>query len=305
MFEWWYGQRHRLRVPVEHPRRERADHEVRPLEGLVRGRRQVEAPGARLEVVGVERVRPDVAVPADHVERVPVEHVVLVAVAHAHGHVELAALVIGLELAGRVEVALRERRVLEQLAVAVAVAVRRLDLAGRVEAEPELLLAHRQLEGVRGPARDHDVVALAERHAAEDRPQDAAAAVDVEDLVALSVPVEAVQGLERLADRDLDVVVPHQEAAAGDGIAVRVDAVRVGEPVDVCVRDPLLPLDRAEVADAVEPAGRLEVEQDRLVAREALVAHDLLDEQRRAVAVRAHLHVSLGGDAAEAGVAHG
>ena len=101
----------------------------------------MEAAGARLEVVRVEGVRPHVAVPADHVERVAVEHVVLVAVAHADGDRVLAALVEGLELLGRVEVALRERRVLEQLAVAVAVAVRRLDLAGRVEAEPELLLA--------------------------------------------------------------------------------------------------------------------------------------------------------------------
>ena len=140
------GQRDRLGVPVEHPRRERADHEVRALEGLVGGRRQVEAPGARLEVVGVERVGPDVAVPAHHVERVAVEHVLLVAVAHPNGDRELAALVVGLELGRRLEVALREGRVLEQLAVAVAVAVGRLDLARGVEAEPELLLALGQLE---------------------------------------------------------------------------------------------------------------------------------------------------------------
>jgi len=69
------GQRHRRLVPVEHPRRERADDEVRALEGLVRGRRQVEAARARLEVERVEGVRVDVAVPGDDVERVAVEHV--------------------------------------------------------------------------------------------------------------------------------------------------------------------------------------------------------------------------------------
>jgi hypothetical protein len=46
-------------------------------------RREVEAPRARLEVLGVERVRVDVAVPRDDVERVAVQHVGLEAVAHA------------------------------------------------------------------------------------------------------------------------------------------------------------------------------------------------------------------------------
>jgi hypothetical protein len=43
----------------------------------------VEAPGARLEVGRVERVRVHVAVPADDVERVAVEHVRLQPVADA------------------------------------------------------------------------------------------------------------------------------------------------------------------------------------------------------------------------------
>ena len=121
-------------------------------------RRLMQAPGLRLEVVDAERVRVHVAVPADDVERVVVEHVALVAVAHAHEHLVLAVLLAGLELERRMEVALAERRVLEQLAVAVAVAVGRLDLAGRVEAQPDLL-AVLGLPAVRRPARDHDVVA--------------------------------------------------------------------------------------------------------------------------------------------------
>ena len=185
--------------------------------------------------------------------------------AHANGDRVLAALVEGLELLGRVEVALRERRVLERLPVPVAVAVGRLDLAGRVEAHPELLLADRQLERVRRPARDHDVVALAERHPAEHRAQHAAPAVDVDDLVALAVPVVAVERLYRLADRHLDVAVPHQEAAGGDGVAAGVDAVHVGQPVTSTSGTHYLPMDGPEAADGVEPAGRLEVEQDRLV----------------------------------------
>jgi hypothetical protein len=73
----------------------------------------------------------------------------------------------------------------------------------------------------------------------------------------------------------------------------------------VGVRHPLLTLDRAELPHLVEAARGLEVEQDRLVAGEALVAHHLLHEQRRAVAVRAHLDVTLGRDPAEGGVTHG
>ena len=58
------------RVVVEQARHERADDEVRPLEGLVHRRRLVQPAGDRLEVVDGERVRVEAAVPADHVERV-------------------------------------------------------------------------------------------------------------------------------------------------------------------------------------------------------------------------------------------
>jgi len=54
------------------------------LERLVRRRRHVDAAGDRLEVVDRERPRIDVSVPADHVERVVVEDVRLVAVPDAH-----------------------------------------------------------------------------------------------------------------------------------------------------------------------------------------------------------------------------
>src|SRR4051794_16719588 len=129
-----------------------------------------------------------------------VQHVALEAIADAHAHVELAAVLVGLELQRPVEVALAERRVLQQLAIAVAVPIGRLDLAGCVEADPELLLAVGELPGVRRPARDDDVVLLAERHAPEHRAQHAATAVDVEDLVALAVAVEAVELARRFAD---------------------------------------------------------------------------------------------------------
>ncbi len=263
-------------------------------------------PGARLEVGGVERVGVDVAVPPDHVERVAVEDVGLQPVAHAQRDRPLAGLVDRLERGRPMEVALRVRRVLEQLAVAVAVAVRGLDLARGVEAHPVLLGALRRLPAVGRPARDHDVVLLAVGDGAEHRPHDARAAVDVDDLVALAVAVEAVHRLRRLADRGLDVAVPHQQAPPGDRVAPRRDRAGVGQPVHVGVGHPLLALDRPERPDPVEPAGGVQVVEDRLVAAEALVAEDLLDEQAPiAVAPAPHLGVTLGRDLSEAHVPHG
>ncbi len=202
------------------------------------------------------------------------------------------------------EVALRERCVLEQLAVAVAVAVGGLDLARGVKADPELLLSLGQLEAVRGATGNHDVVALAEGNAPEHRAQDAAAAVDVDHLVALAVSVEALERLGGLGDRDLDIPVPHEQPPAADRIAPGLDRVGVGEAMDVGLRHPLLALDGREGADGVEAAGRLEVQEDRLVAREALVAHDLLDQQRRAAAIAAHLYVALARYVTQRRVAH-
>src|ERR671922_2639250 len=231
----------------------------------------MEPPGAWLKVVRVEGVGPDVAVPAHDVEWMPVEEVLLVSVADPQGNREFALVVVRLELLRRMNVPLRERGVLEQLAVAVAVAVRRLDLARSVEADPELLLALREFERVGGATRDHHVVALAEGHPPEHRAEHAAPAMYVQHLVALAVAVEAIERLGRLADRDLDVVVEHEQPSPGDRVAARLHRVRVRQPVHVGVRHPLVALYRPELADLIEAAGRVEVEQDRLVAGEALV----------------------------------
>ena len=128
----------------------------------------------------------------------------------------LVAVGVRVELGRRMEVALAERRVLEQLPVAVAVAVGGLDLARGVEAEPDLVarLVRVHPHPVGRAARDHDVVVRAVGNVAEDRLDRAGSAVDEEDLVALAVAVEALALLGRLGDRDLDVAVPLQEAAA-------------------------------------------------------------------------------------------
>src|SRR3954453_11926031 len=86
------GQRNRQRIPVELARAEGADHEAGALEGLVRGRRLVQAPGLGLEVMDVERVGVDVAVPAYDVQRVIIQYEALVAATHAHDQLDFSRL---------------------------------------------------------------------------------------------------------------------------------------------------------------------------------------------------------------------
>ncbi len=185
------------------------------------------------------------------------------------------------QLGRRVDVAVVVRRALQQLAVVVAVAARDLDQAGRLE--DEVALISLGPEAVDRPARDDDVVALLVRQLAEHRLERPVAFVDEDALVALAVPEEVVHLLGGAAERDLDVVVPHQDAAAGDLVAFRVDPVGVEMAVRVRFGNPLVALDLLERAELLDTARALEVVQDRLHPGEALQAHDLFGQERPVV----------------------
>ena len=120
--------------------------------------------------------------------------------------------------------------------------------------------------------------------------------MDEDDLVALAVAEEVVHRPGRAAERDLDVVVPHEEAATGDLVAGGLGVERLEVPVRVLVGHPLLALDRLEAGELHDATGRLEVVEDRLVAGEALEAHHLFGEERP---VLAELHVPLARKVAE------
>ena len=107
--------------------------------------------------------------------------------------------------------------------------------------------------------------------------------MDEVDLVALTVPEEVVHRLGGPRERDLDIVVPHQELAAGDLVALLRDPDRLEVPVRVRIGHPLLALDRLEVAELLDATGRGEVVEDRLVPDEALEAHYLLGQERAVV----------------------
>ena len=133
-------------------------------------------------------------------------------------------------------------------------------------------------EAVGRAARDDDVVALPVGQVAEDRLQRPAALVHEDDLVALAVPVEEVHRLGRAAELDLDVVVPHEQAAAADRVAAGLDLVRA--EVTRVRRAPIPRGRSARTRDLLHAAGRVEVVEDRLVPGEALEAHDLLGQKR-------------------------
>ena len=238
--------------------------------------------GDRLEVVHRERPRIEVAVPSDDVEGVVVEDVGLIAAPDAHLHWELALVAVRVQHLRRMDVAVVVGSTLEHLAVLVAIAARDLDLPRRLDDQVALLAVWR--EAVGRPARDDDVVTFLVRHVAEDRLERARALVDEHHLVALAVPEEVVHLLLRPAERDLDVVVSHQHAPAGDLVALGVDAVGLEVPVCVRVGNPFLALDLLEVADLHHAARRLEVVEDRLHPDEALHPHHLFGEEGAVVA---------------------
>src|ERR671924_263799 len=197
----------------------------------------------RLEIVDVEGVGVDVAVPADHVQGVIVEPVVLEAAAHPDDQLEVPRLAMGLEVLGRMQVAMRERRRLEQLPVAVPVAIRGLELARRVEDEHQLSLVL-EAEPVGGPPRDDDVVVLAVGQGAEHRLQLTGALVHEDQLVAVATSVEGFGLLDGAAERALEAHhLLDQQAAVG--AELRVPLARQLSELVIPHRFPLLSCSRS------------------------------------------------------------
>jgi hypothetical protein len=130
---------------------------------------------------------------------------------------------------------------------------------------------------------------------------------DEEELVALPVAVKARALLRGPAERNLEVAVPHEAATTVDWVAAGLERPGHQMAVDVGIGHPLAVLDRRELTRVGDPAGGGVVVKDRLVAREPLVAHHLLDQQRTAsvgAIAGPKLRVALGGDLSEGVVSH-
>jgi hypothetical protein len=208
--------RHRAVVEVERPRAERADHEVRALEGLVYRRRRMGPLHDRFEVGDVERVRVQAAVPADHVEGMmcvgkPGQ---AVAVAHQHGNV----LTLGEQGPVRAaQIALGVRGVLQELSVLRQVAPRWPDVPACLDDQGVHGLTARN-PAVNGSPGHDDVVTRGCVNRAVNRLEPGGACPEVDRLVARRIPVQLRWRFGR-RERDPHVVVGQQHLPAEHEIA--------------------------------------------------------------------------------------
>ena len=288
------GRRHRAGLEVVGPRAERADHPALALEGLVDRRGQVHAAHARLEVVDAEGPGVVVAVPAHHVEGVVRHDHLHEPVAALHHDGELAGLVAGDEALRPADVALREGRHLRELAVLVAVSLRRAHVAGALDhEEPDGRRA--QPPAVQHPAGDDDVVAGPVGKVAEGRLEDALALHHEDDLVALPVAVEERVLLARARHRDRDVGVEEERHAVEDRARPGGEARGAEVPVPHHALRLRHPAEAADRPHARDRGGQAQVIEQRREAAEPLVPDELLVVER--AVVLAERDVSLAGHA--------
>ena len=184
----------------------------------------------------------------------------------------------GLAELGDPDVALRVRRVLQELAVVVAVALGRLELGRALEVEHPLADARVGIEPPRRPDRQHQVVARVVGEIAEVRPEHARALVDEQHLVALAVAVEGV-GRHRRRGQDHahhDVGVVEQRDPPADRVTVRLEPRRVDQLVVMRAVVRGLDGDRAHRLDPRHARRRRQVVEQRAAPGEPLDAEQLL-----------------------------
>ena len=293
------------RVVVELARHEAADHEVARLEGEVHGRRLVDAPGDRLEVADVERERPQVAVPADHVERVVVVVVGRDPIPAAHADHVVAMVGDRRHLVGRADVAVVVGRVLQQLAVLVAIAPRRLDLGRALQPQHPLLDARCRHEPIGGADGDDQVVAGAVLDRAEVRLQRARALVHEEHLVRHAIAVVVTHRLRRADHPERHVGVEEERHAPGQRVTGGFERLGVDQVMPMrrgAAGVGRLDLHGTRVVDLVRLGRRRVVVEERRASGEALDPEELLRVQRSVVA--AELGVALVGHASALHVEH-
>ncbi len=196
------------------------------------------------------------------------------------------------------------RRVLEQLAPVVAVALGRHDLRRRLDVQ-DALLAARVVSQPPGRADgDHDVVARPVAQRPEVALESSAALVDEEHLVRFAVAVEEVVGqlLGGAHDAHHDVAVEEQRHAPLDHVAARRDGAGLDQSVAMHAIVGRLEPDVADGLDLVRPRRRDEVVEEGRAAGEALHAEQLLGVERSIR--RAMLGVPLVRDVAARYVEH-
>src|SRR5215217_1454865 len=193
---------------------------------------------------------------------------------------------------------------LEELAVVVAVALRRFDLRRRLEIQDPLLAALIRVEAPRRPDRQDQVVAGAVGEIAEDRSADATAFVNEQHLVGDAIPIELALShrLRRPHDAEDDVVVEVQRDASRDRVTVWFDRAGLRQAMAVEVVVGGLERDASHRFDLVRARRRCKVVEQRTAAGEALDTEQLLGV--KGAVGGAVLGVALLRDAAAGDVVH-
>jgi len=222
-----YGQR----VVVEQAGYKGTDHEIMTIERLVYGRWLVYPPSDRLEIVDTERVRIDVPIPAHHIKRMAQITVWINIVLLFDVKQELAPLIVGLQIGRFSDVAFTIRRMFEQLAEGIAVALGRRDRAGAFHDE-KAVVGGVKLQLIDRATRNHQVVAIFEAQVAIHRPQSASALVNENHLVCVRVFVKIIgHALSGSREDDFAVVVDQNRFTGAQVIIFRLNLEPIQTPV--------------------------------------------------------------------------
>ena len=194
---------------------------------------------------------------------------------------------------------------LQQLAVLVAIAPRRLDLGRALQPQHPLLDARCRHEPIGGADGDDQVVAGAVLDRAEVRLQRARALVHEEHLVRHAVAVVVTHRLRGTDHPERHVRVEEEGHAPGQGVAGRIQVLRVDQVMPMrrgAARIRRLDRYGCRLVDLVRLGGWRVVVEERRASGEALDAEELLRVQRSVVA--SELGVALVGHASALHVEH-
>ena len=196
-----------------------------------------------------------------------------------HDQLVLAARVVRRELRRAPDVALRERAHLRELAVLVAISLRRAHVAAALDHQAPDGRA-REGVAVHDPARDDEVITLPEREGAKLRVQNAGSVADVHDLVALRVAVEELVLAIRLHEEHRDVGVEEQRHTVQGDAAARRELVGAEVTVAELPVGVRLPVQIPHAPDGLDVRRLVHVIEQRGRALEPLVADQLLGVER-------------------------
>src|SRR5688500_769905 len=266
----------RFGVKVVGPWTERAHDEAVTLKCLVYRRRLVDTADDRLEIHDVECPRVEVSVPADHVERMMVEHQLIDAIVLFYKQREVSLLVMRLELKWTTNVSLGVGRPFDELPEFVAVTFRVAHVAAALHDEQ---LGLRSLEinavPVQNATMNDEIVAFSELQIAENALQHALSLADVDQLVSLGIAVEMLVVLVRLDIEHGDVLIEQDRHPVKRWTSALLDARRQEVPVMERLVIVRLELRFLDAFHGLDGSRRIDVIEQRRRSRESLVPHQL------------------------------